>query len=52
MVSFVLPTQPLPIEAWTPLDPKWCAVVSGTDMLATDAYEMKHLQKNSPVAVF
>ena len=26
-----------PVKSWTPLDPWWCAVVSGTKMLAADS---------------
>jgi len=33
LVPFLLPKQPWPVKAWTPLDPWRCAVVSGTKML-------------------
>ncbi len=36
LVTLLLPKQPWPVEAWTPLDPWRCAVVSGTKMLAAN----------------
>ncbi len=48
LVPLLLPKQPWPVEAWTPLDPWRCAVVSGTKMLAADTLSPVSCEEEPP----
>ncbi len=48
LVPLLLPKQPWPIVAWTPLDPWRCAVVSGTKMLAADPLSLVSWEVGPP----
>ena len=44
----LLPKQPKPVEAWTPVDPWRCAVVSGTKVLAADPLRTVSCEEEAP----